>query len=52
MDINIQQASSGHYHDIVRIYNQAIAAGYQTADENSVRNSIVLICLIIFIIKS
>jgi len=36
MDINIQQASSGHYHDIVRIYNQAIAAGYQTADENSV----------------
>ena len=32
----ITPASSTHYSDIVRIYNQAIIAGSQTADENIV----------------
>lgn len=32
----ITAASSAHYNDIVRIYNQAVARGLQTADENSV----------------
>lgn len=32
----ITQASSVHYEDIVRIYNQAVIAGLQTADENIV----------------
>ena len=32
----ITQASSAHYGDIVRIYNQAVVAGSQTADENIV----------------
>ncbi|MCK5718414.1 MAG: N-acetyltransferase [Thiomargarita sp.] len=29
-------AASDHYIDIVRIYNQAVVAGLQTADENSI----------------
>lgn len=33
--ITITQASSSHYADIVRIYNQAVVAGSQTADENT-----------------
>lgn len=32
----ITKASSTHYGDIVRIYNQAVIAGSQTADENTV----------------
>ena len=32
----IIQASSAHYGDIIRIYNQAVIAGSQTADENTV----------------
>ncbi len=32
----IIQASSAHYGDIVRIYNQAVIAGSQTADENTI----------------
>lgn len=32
----ITQASSVHYDDIVRIYNQAVITGTQTADENVV----------------
>lgn len=32
----ITQASSTHYDDIIRIYNQAVVAGSQMADENTV----------------
>ena len=32
----ITQASSAHYDDIVRIYNQAVIAGSQTADEDPI----------------
>ncbi len=32
----ITQASSAHYDDIVRIYNQAVITGLQTADEKPV----------------
>ena len=32
----ITQASSAHYGDIIRIYNQAVIAGSQTADEKTV----------------
>ncbi len=33
--ITITPASPSHYPDIVRIYNQAVVAGSQTADENT-----------------
>jgi len=32
----ITQASSAHYNDIVRIYNQAVIADSQTADEDPI----------------
>ncbi|MBL4622476.1 MAG: N-acetyltransferase [Immundisolibacteraceae bacterium] len=32
----ITQASADHYEDIVRLYNQAVSAGSQTADEQPV----------------